>query len=486
MAKSKTTAKVLTGSLALIIRQAITTPITALGLIILSRTLTPADFGLQSVATLVTSSSFLLIDAGITQSLVQCRSLPTPTTIHQIRRYKYSISFLLVLILLCSTYYIGSLSALGIRAAPAFLAMCVAAGLLQSERGLAAVELQRLVSWKPLAKIEVWEVVTQTTVGVVIAVITKTAWAFPVGIAARFLCGAILLKKHPKQPVVELLTNATPATLLELLRFGIPTQVTSGLSLLQNAIIPIVLGATVGLEESGLLVWSMSIASLPILPLQVLTSLLFSLGSDLRRNDSYDKSLLNDLMHLTLLSATLWGALFAFAMPFGIGLVFGLKWVKAIPLVSMLIVGNICVWFNAVLTSQIHAFGFSAERMKFAFAEFVMLWALSGIGSLVAGSTGYCIGFVLAQIVLLLGLTQVLGGVVNVDLKPWRCAAIVCACGAIVFLLNVIRSSPIGMNVSGAAVFIIIVVMAQLLNQAIKHMRSIPIINENLPRVRQK
>jgi len=481
MAESKTTTKALSGSVALLIRQAITTPITAVGLIVLSRILSPTDFALQSIATMITSSSFLLIDGGLTQSLIQCKTLPTTSAIKQIRLYKYSISVLLLLILLCCTYFIRSFSDLNISTAPGFLGICVIAGLLQSERGHAAVDLQRLVNWKPLARIEIWEVVTQTSVAISVAAVMRNAWAFPIGMAARFLCGTMLLQKQPREAVEKSSTDNHPTTIPELLRFGIPTQVTSGLSLLQNAIIPIVVGSTAGLNESGLLVWSMSIASLPILPLQVFNSLLFSLGSDLRRKDNYDSSLLNRLTYLTLLSASIWGVLFALSLPFGINFVFGSKWMNALPLVSMLIVGNICVWFNAVLTSQIYAFGLSAERMKFAFAEFIMLWVLSGGGSLAAGASGYCIGFVTAQIVLMIWLAQVLGRAVNASLRPWRSVTVICACSVILLLLNLIRVSLFGLDACIAATVIMIIITASLLQQAITQMRAIPLINQSLP-----
>jgi O-antigen/teichoic acid export membrane protein len=396
--------KAIAGSFALLARQAICLPMNAIGVICLSHFLTPTDFGVQSLTTVCISASFMIIDAGLSQALVQSKEPASLAINRRVLLYKRLTALVLSTLAMIVAADVLRWYGLAGRISATYFVACVIGALLQSERSQAAVWLQRRVEWGSLARIEIAEVATQNIVALTVAYVFRSAWVFPASIIGRYLVGVILLHKHAAPSGSS--HRIGNIALSRLVGFGLSTQATSGLSLIQNAINPLVVGSVAGIASSGLVSWSLSIAALPTLPFQTIQMLLFSVAAEARRRGTYDGTLLACCLRAALAVGTLVAVGLVPLMPSIIKAVFGREWLPATAITSILMFANVCVWFNGLVTSQLLAFGLSTSRMAFAVLEFLCLWALAGTGAWVGDGVGYALGFTITQILLALTLLE--------------------------------------------------------------------------------
>jgi PST family polysaccharide transporter len=268
-----------------------------------------------------------------------------------------------------------------------------------------------------LARLEVAEIAAQSVVAAGVALAAHSAWAFPVSLFCRYGLGAtVLATKRRAEPAIEATSGAEKNNLRRLLAFGAPVQTITALSVLQNAINPIVVGATAGLPAAGLISWGVSVASLPTIALQGLPALLFALSAEGRRRSHYNVALLRTGLRLTLTAACALAVFTAAVLPLVVIHVFGGKWLAAITPTIYLLSASTMMWFNSLLTSQCYAYGQVGGRLRLAFVECIAQWVFAGAGAYMFGATGYAIGLVIAQLILLTALIVMIRQNTAIDL----------------------------------------------------------------------
>ena len=279
--------KIVKGGAALLVRQMVSLPVNAVGVALASRLLLPKDFGVQAVLTPIIALSLMLIDLGTSQALIQGRTAPGPRALRWVQLLKSSSGIAVIGGLTVLSAWLVRLLGLSRDLVWIFPA-CGLIGWLQSQRAYQAVPLQRRVDWQRLAKVEIAEIVSYNGALIVAAYLTRSAWSFVIALGMRMGLGALVLMSVNR--ALALRDDGGEGSLRELLRFGVPLQSTTLLSVLMSSANPVVVGGTMGIKAVGFLNWSNYVVALPILPLQPLPSFLFSVLSERGRQVKDDHS----------------------------------------------------------------------------------------------------------------------------------------------------------------------------------------------------
>ena len=406
--------KVVKGGIALIIRQTLSLPVNAVGIIFASRLLTPADFGAQAFIIPLSTIAMVLADLGTSQALVQSAEEAEPALLRKVQLLK-----LLGGILSAVAFSLLSPWMLHYFALPAsfiwLFPACGFLGWLQSQRAYQAVGLQRQVNWQLLARIEMMEIVSYNVALVISAYLLRSAWCFVLALSTRYLIGAILLRISTQPQTIN---SSSSLTLNSLLRFGVPLQATLLFGILNGLVNPVVVGSLVGLHAVGIVNWSAYIVSLPTLPFQPLPNFLFSVLSERRRQGRNDNDLLANVTYIGSIAIGLLSLWIALSMEWLVMHIFGAQWNEAVPVVSILILGNL-IWFPTILiASQLTSHGYSQVWFLTNLLGTLLLWITAGLGTIYLGTMGYVLGWLVASsipLVVLSGAAQSRTGL-NV---PW-------------------------------------------------------------------
>jgi O-antigen/teichoic acid export membrane protein len=382
--------KILKGGAALILRQAVSLPINAIGVIFASRFLLPSDFGIQAVLIPMIAFSFMAIDLGTSQALVQKKQNSPSSLLRSVQLLKSGSAFFLIAILVLLSSWLGRIVDLPASLLLIFPA-CGFMGWLQSQRAFYAVSLQRRIEWQRLAKVEMAEIIVYNAVLIMAAYHLRSVWCFVIALAFRLAVGTVILIAVGRNPNPN--EAARAGALGPLLRYGIPLQSATLLSVVMNSANPVVVGSFLGIRAVGFVNWGTYIVSLPQLPLQPLPTFLFSVLSERGRQEKKDHVIIEDVSYVGgLLMATLSLLIIASLDPL-VHYIFGSQWTAAIPAVSILVLTNIIIVPSLIMTAQLNAAGYATSSLVITGMGVLLLWTMIFLSAMFKGGlVGYALG----------------------------------------------------------------------------------------------
>lgn len=386
--------KVIRGGTAVILRQAVSLPINAIGIVLTSRFLSPTDYGVQAILVPIMALFIVLIDQGTSQAIVQSVTFPSSRLLRQVQLLKIGGTLLAVALVGVFSHQLIQLFSLS----DDFVFLLVASagvGWLQSQRTYQSAKLQRQLEWEKLARIEMIEILVYNITLVITAYFLRSVWCFVWAQCFRMGCGSVILKSVGETFQVD--TKPGNANLATLLRFGVPLQATLVLSLAMGLANPVIVGHFSGLAAVGLINWSTNIVSLPLLPLQPLPAFLFSILAERTREGKNDNELVAKITQIgTILVSAL--SLFEILMlGFLVSPIFGVQWEAAIPVASILILNNVMYFPVLIIAAQLTANGHSGAWLLINVFAACLVWSMAGVGTILFGMNGYASGFVLAS-----------------------------------------------------------------------------------------
>lgn len=392
--------RIVKGGAALLMRQMVSFPVNAIGVAFASRFLLPKDYGIQAILTPIIALSLMLIDLGTSQALIQGKSYPAPKILRQVQFLKSGLGIIVIGLLTALSAWLVRILGLSHDLILIF-PTCGLIGWLQSQRAYQAVALQRRVEWQRLAKVEMAEIVIFNCALIMAAYYTRTAWCFVIALAFRMGLGALILKVVNRSLAEK---NAGGGTSLgALLRFGVPLQSTTLLSVLMNSANPIVVGGTLGIKAVGFLNWSNYVVALPQLPLQPLPSFLFSVLSERGRQDKDDHKTIEDLSYIGAFLMAVFALGIIMILELLVRHIFGLQWLEAIPAASVLVLSNIVMVPSQVITAQLNARGHSATSLAILGYGVILWWFMIVLAALLKGGlVGYALGVLVSTMIAFL------------------------------------------------------------------------------------
>ena len=424
------------GALALGARQVMVTALGVVGAATLARLVAPAVFGVFAIGTFVVGFLNFFAEAGLGASIIRQKTVPTERELQS----AFTLQLLLSLVVLVGGWFLATPISHAVSGVPhtetlirlGLLSLVVSAGQL-----VPSALLERDLKFSRLGAINVAQAFTYN--GVAIAFAAAGAPVIGVGVALilQAVVGVTLLAVvRPWHPGFALRGAALKARL----RFSIPLQLSSVLSSLKDAIAPLFVGTLLGARAVGLVEWSNAFAAYPVLALMAFQQIYLPTFSRLQDDPpALGRAADNVLRGTNMIVAPLAALTFALAAPIT-HVVFGDKWLTALPTFRLFWIANVFVATASPLFSLLYARGRSVIALNFTLLWMAGTWALGVPLIHVLGIKGYGLANVGVQLTNLL-LFRIAKREAPIHLfaqfwRPWLAAGLV---ASVVYLIS--RSS---------------------------------------------
>jgi O-antigen/teichoic acid export membrane protein len=399
--------------LALGVRQVFTMGLSLLGGALLARLLSPAEFGLYAISTFLLSFLAVFGDAGLAASLIRQPEEPLEEdlravfTVQQLLVVAAVAIFWIAAPWVASAYQLPPLDAWLFRLIALSLA-CVSFQVIPS------VRLERHLSFDKLAMVDVATSFVFYGAAVALAWKGLGEFSFALALLARSLVGAILINWLSPWRIGWCLNWGRVRAHL---RFGLPYQGIGFTSLLKDSLTPVFIGLLLGPSAVGYLNWAGMVAAYPVLALMVLQRVYLPAFSRLQ---SYPEALGPFVEKVVLATNALVAPVSILALVLiepVTRIVFGDKWLAAIPLFYLLWVANIFVPTGTPLMALLNALGRSRTTFLMALTWMAGSWIVGVPLILRFGTIGYALANVAVQFTNLM-LYRIAKSYVNFRIWP--------------------------------------------------------------------
>ena len=346
--------------------------VSAAALLILSRLLAPADFGVFAILQLPASLASLLADAGLSAALIQRFDALTPTDeqIGFTLRLLFALVWSVLLALLADT--LGSIYHLDITAIWALRSLSLEP-LISALGTIPGVRLTRALRFGRLAWIEFAALASGQLVAIGLALAGFDLWSLVIGALTTSAAGSILVNVvSPWRPRLKLSVKSSKA----LLRFGLMYQAQGLFHLAKDNIVPMLGGLTFSSTQVGYVTWSQEIARWPRLPADYVARVGFPAFSRLQNDPVGLGRLLHDALTVVCLLSFSAVAIGMTLGPRLVRLVFPL-WEPAIPILLIFLVQTPLDAVLAVLVPLIYAIGQAGRGLRLSIAWAALTWLFS-------------------------------------------------------------------------------------------------------------
>ena len=369
----------------LVVRQGLVQGLNIGGGILLARLLSPAEFGVFGILSFLLGFLTAFGDFGLGAGLVQQPHLPTRSELRTV----FTVQSLLLLALAALVaIFAGPIAAFAhLPAHDAVVLRVIALALpFASAQAIPSVQLERSLSFGRLAVIESTQALAYnvTLIGLVWHGLGPLAVAF--AILTRSMTGALVGTLVRRWPVGFALDRKR---LPELMAFGIPFQGVMAVSMLKDSSTPVLVSTLFGAAAVGFVQWSQVVAAYPVFALMVFQRLYLPSFARMQSHPEALGPFVERVLRLTN-SVVAPLALLTLALIEPITrIVYGDKWLVALPLFRLLWAANLIVPTAQPLLSLISASGRSRLAFAFAVSWAVLTWGVGWLAMRWLGLIGF-------------------------------------------------------------------------------------------------
>jgi O-antigen/teichoic acid export membrane protein len=378
------------GAAALGIRQVLVQGLNILGGILLARLLSPAEFGLYAIVTFLMSFLVSFGGTGLAANLIRQLDEPGEADYGAV----FTIQQALVLMLAVSMWFLAPMMA-GLYHLPkddVWLFRCVGLSLLfTSFMVVPQVRLERHLEFDKLALIEVGQAMVFNGTAVLLAWKGWGVMSFAVALLSRSLTGAVLANWVRPWRIVWLWDWPRAKSHL---RFGICFQGAQVVSVIKDSITPVLVGLLLGPAQVGYINWAGMVATYPVLALMVLQRVYMPAFARMQADREQLSRFVEGVIWATNALTAPLAILTLVLINQLTRLIFGEKWLAALPLFYLLWAGNLFVPTATPLIGLLNALGNSRTALGFAVVWMLGTWVM-GVPLILAYGT---VGFALANL----------------------------------------------------------------------------------------
>jgi O-antigen/teichoic acid export membrane protein len=381
-------------ALSLGVRQILVQGSNLLGSLMLARMLSPPKFGLYAVAIFWLSFLATFGGTGFAANLIRQPSEPT------LEDYRAVFTIQLVIILgLATALWVAApelatmyrLSTDGI-----WLFRLIALSLLTTAFiVIPQVQLERHLDFSKLVRVEVAQAITFNVTAVYLAWRGWGILSFGIAMLLRAIVGAIFanwIKPWAMRWHWDL-ERAKPHLL-----FAVPFQGAQLISVIKDSISPIFIGLLLGAGAVGYVNWAGMVAAYPLLALMVLQRIYMPAFSRLQYHPSALGNFVERILMLTnAITAPLAVLTIVLIGPI-VHLIFGDKWLSALPVFYLLWAANIFVPSATPVYSLLNATGHARKALGFSILWMGGTWLLGAPLIVAFGIIGFAIANLLVQL----------------------------------------------------------------------------------------
>jgi PST family polysaccharide transporter len=310
--------------------------------IVLARSLTPAQFGLYFIATFFVSTFGMFADLGFGPSLIQ-----QGKEIH-VRELRVSLTLQLaatavvVGLLAVAGHWVARLYPHASHATVWLIRVLALQLFLTAFRSMSVLQLERDLRYGRVAAIEVVEAVAYQGVAVGLAVAGLGVWSFAIAVLVRGVAGTTIAFAMSPWRVGFAFDRRIAR---DLLRFGVPFQLSSIVQQAGGWLTPVLVGSLSGPGAVGFLGWASSNARKPLMLVDNVMRVAFPHFARLQHDRWEVERVLSQYLRVLLLASGLWVAEIIVAAPGLVPAIYGGKWLPAIP---SLMVFAVALWFDTL------------------------------------------------------------------------------------------------------------------------------------------
>jgi O-antigen/teichoic acid export membrane protein len=381
------------GAFALGIRQVVVHGLNLTAGILLARLLSPAEFGIYAVIMLIVGFLVAFGDVGLGASLIRQREEPVTEDFRAV----FTIQQLLVLAAVIGLWFLapGIAEAYGRPPEEAVVFRMVGLALLvTSLQTIAVVRLERNLAFDRLAVVEVSQAVVFNSLAVTLAWLGWGVTSFAVALLARAVTGAVLANLVSPWPIGW---RWDPARVRSHLAFGVPYQGITFVSLFKDSITPILIGLWVGITEVGYVNWALMVAAYPVLALMALQRIYLPAFSRMQEYGPEFQRFIERVLRLTNALVAPLAILMLVLIEPTTRIVFGEKWLPALPYFYLLWAANLFVPTATPVMALLNALGDSRMAFRFAVLWMAGTWLLGAPLILTLGALGFALANLVVQ-----------------------------------------------------------------------------------------
>ncbi len=386
------------GAVALVVRQFLTYGSNITGGVLLARFLSPAQFGFYAVVSLFLAFLNIFGGTGFAGNLIRTPQEP------QLKEYRAVFTFqqLIVGIILIAVwsaaptlatmYHFGSQGAI-------FFRLTGIALFLTSLMVIPQVKMERELDFDKLALIEVSQAVAFNVLAVGLAWRGFGILAFAIGLVVRAGLGAVLSNLRVRW-AIGLSWDFHSVKMHA--RYGLTMQSGQIISMLKDSITPVFVGIYLGAAQMGYATWAMSFASYSILLLMPMQRLYLPFFARFQGDPStLDRYATRTFWMANAVAAPLILVSVALARPITV-LVFGEKWLVALPLFYCFAAGNFFSPCSTPMLGLLNALGKSHLTLSIICVWMLTTWLFGVPLMMVFGIFGFGLAMLGVQLTNLL------------------------------------------------------------------------------------
>lgn len=380
------------GAATLAVRQVVVQLFNLGGSIVLARQLSAREYGYYGIVVFLLSFLSSFGDVGLGASLVRQEHEPDD------RDYRAIFTFQQLLILsVVGLFWIISpwvVDHYQVPQSQRFIFHAAALSLvITSFQSVPAIRLERKLAFDKLAIADTAQALSFNIVAIVLALRGAGAWSFVMAMLVRALVGATIIQFFSRWRIGWLFDWPTVKSHLA---FGLPYQAIGFISLIKDAITPVMVGALVGATAVGHISWAQTVAAYSVLALMIFQRIYLPAFARLQSDRAHLGEFVERVIWATnAICAPLALLMLALFHPFT-EYVFGSKWLIAKPYFLLLWFANVFVPTSTPMLGLLNALGRAKTAMGFALVWMAGTWLVGA--PLIAWMGG--IGFAIANFVV--------------------------------------------------------------------------------------
>lgn len=338
----------------------------------LSRLLFPDDYGLFGIVSYAASLGAYLGDLGLSAALVRQSREPTVEETSTLFWGHQALTATIVAVVIALAPWLVEGYALGAKALPMVQAMALGLFFF-SLRIIPLMTLERQLAFPAIARAELIENVAQVASTISLASLGFGAWALAGGTLVRGAVGLVCIwHASPWRPRFTF----HGSIIRRLLGFGLAYQIPPLVAAFAAGWVPLVVGSVLGKEAVGLVNWAWALASTPMMLSAILNRVAFPAYCRLQDDPVGFAEYLRTSLRRLSAALCLFIPLAVFAVPVAVPLLFGERWVPAVPLVQWFSLECILTTLIGLLATAQNAGGRPWERLMVTVGVGVSKWAL--------------------------------------------------------------------------------------------------------------
>jgi PST family polysaccharide transporter len=456
------------------VRTALTRGLSFAATLALARLLTPQDFGLYAVISLVVWLFLMAGDLGLGAALIQQRDEPSQAELATVWTSQQVLATIAVAAIWLAAPLLPALAR--VPEDSVWMLRVLSLGLFAvSLRALPAIMLERQMRFGPLALSEILAQSALCVVSITLAVLGLGVWSFVLAALASFTVGAIALNlawPHNPGPGFDV------RSVRRLLGFGTGYQAGLVLSWLRDAPAPFIAAQIAGLTVAGLLDLALAIGVAAAVIDETIGRVLFPAFSRLQGRRAEMSRALDLAVRLTALVSVAVQCWLAAVAPVLVPLVFGSAWAPAAVAVQWVCIGILFRFPSRYMRQAAFAAGASRIGLGLAAAGAVLALGPLAAGLFWYGLPGAGAGYLLGSAATFALSTLACRRFVDVSWLPFGLVLVEgLVAGAAANLTLLILPGMVGLA-AGSVVFtglfglLVLVTQRDLLRLAIRHGRQ--------------